>query len=81
MNDRLFTLYSRQGCHLCDDMRGQLQALGQELGFRFTEIDIAGDMNLEERFGTLIPVFAQGEHVICNYYLDPQAVRAILEKE
>ncbi|MES9846384.1 MAG: glutaredoxin family protein [Candidatus Sedimenticola sp. PURPLELP] len=75
-----FTLFSRQGCHLCEDMRWQLQQLQQERAFDFDEVDIASDPSLEKLYGTLIPVLTQDNRVVCNYYLDPVAVAEILDR-
>ena len=55
-------LYSRAGCHLCDEARELLQALltdRREHGLptpALTEIDIESDPDLERRFFTTIPV-------------------------
>lgn len=50
------TLYSRPGCHLCDDARAVIAAVCDDLGETFTEVDIESDPDLEDRFGEEIPV-------------------------
>jgi glutaredoxin len=45
-------IYGRHGCHLCDEA---LEMLGQ-LGVTPTVVDIDTDPQLQERFGTCIPV-------------------------
>lgn len=50
------TLYSRPGCHLCDDARAVIEAVCAETGEAYDEVSIAGDPELEERFGNEIPV-------------------------
>lgn len=50
------TLYSRPGCHLCDDLREDLSLLAAELDLRVDEVDISSDPQLLERFQHLIPV-------------------------
>ena len=50
------TLYSRPGCHLCEDARAVVEAVCAELGERFVEISIDDDPALQERFGHEIPV-------------------------
>ena len=50
------TLYSRPGCHLCDDARAVIAAVCEDLGETFTEVDIESDPDLEDRFGEEIPV-------------------------
>ena len=72
------TLYSRSGCHLCEDMEVALSELQQELGFRLERIDIDSNPDLIEAYGTLVPVLKDGDTEICHYFLDPQALRAHL---
>ena len=49
-------LYSRPGCHLCDDARVVIAAVCAELGETFEEVSIDDDPALRERFGEEIPV-------------------------
>lgn len=73
-------LYSRTGCHLCEDMEEVLRALQGELGFRLDCIDVDSDPGLIEAYGTLVPVLKDGDIEICHYFLDPQALRDHLDK-
>jgi glutaredoxin len=52
------TIYSRPGCHLCDEMKGVVQRTLQRLSaaVRVEEIDISTDPDLEARYGMEIPV-------------------------
>ena len=55
-------LYTRPGCHLCDDARVVIDAVCAELGEAYDEVDISGDAELERRHGDEIPVtFVDGE--------------------
>ena len=55
-------LYSKPGCHLCDDARAVIDAVCTELGETFDEVDITGSEDLARRFGDEIPVtFVDGE--------------------
>ena len=62
------TLYTRPGCHLCDTMKRAVDEIAQEdcgpVALR--EVDISGDVGLERRFGTDIPVLACGEQVLAR---------------
>ncbi len=78
--ERALTFYFRPGCHLCDDMWQQLQALQQQRPFRLTPVDVDGDPDLQRRYGSLVPVLATGEEVICHYYLDPMALDLFLNQ-
>lgn len=50
------TLYSRPGCHLCDEARVVIERVCAELGESFTEVDIDQDPELTSRFGEEVPV-------------------------
>ena len=50
------TLYTRPGCHLCDDARAVVRAVCDDLGETWVEVDIESDGDLEDRFGEEIPV-------------------------
>ena len=50
------TLYSRPGCHLCDDAREVIARVCADLGESFDEVDIESDGDLEDRFGEEVPV-------------------------
>jgi hypothetical protein len=45
------TLYSRPCCHLCDDARAVIEQVCAELGESYSEVSIAGDDDLERRYG------------------------------
>ena len=72
------TLYSRIGCHLCDDMQAQLQRLQSQMSFEIAVIDIDEDDVLRERFNEKVPVLALGEDVICCHFLDERSLRETL---
>jgi thiol-disulfide isomerase/thioredoxin len=49
-------LYSRPGCHLCDDMLAVVESLAGEFPLRVRTVDVSRDPALEARYGTEIPV-------------------------
>lgn len=49
-------LYSKPGCHLCDDARAVIEAVCAEVGETYDEVDITGSDELVRRFGEEIPV-------------------------
>jgi glutaredoxin len=50
------TLYSRPGCHLCDDARTVIARVCAELGEEYVDVSIDGDPELQRRFAEEIPV-------------------------
>ncbi len=56
------TLYSRPGCHLCDDARVVVERVCADLGEEYVEVDITDDDDLLRQFQVEIPVtFVDGE--------------------
>ena len=56
MKSPRITLYSRPGCHLCDDARSVIVRVCADLGEEYVEVSIDGDPELQHRFGEEIPV-------------------------
>jgi hypothetical protein len=52
----LVTLYSRPGCHLCEDLKVTLAALEGDFAFALVERNIEDDPDLLARYRYLIPV-------------------------
>ena len=50
------TLYSRAGCHLCDEARVVVERVCADLGETFEEVDVDADPALRERFTDEVPV-------------------------
>lgn len=50
------TLYSRPGCHLCDDARAVIERVCAEAGESYSEVNIDDDPVLGEKFAEEIPV-------------------------
>jgi glutaredoxin len=76
----MVTIYSRHGCHLCEDAEKILEGLQPELDFEIEIIYIDGNPELEKLYGEQIPVIhIDGEHH--DYWkVDPERFRSSLEK-
>lgn len=49
-------VYTKEGCHLCENVIVELQKLQRELSFDLGTQDIAADAELFERYKDVIPV-------------------------
>ena len=49
-------MYTRQGCHLCEDAWDILQTAQKKYAFRLQQIDVDTDAALAEQYGLLVPV-------------------------
>jgi glutaredoxin len=55
-------LYSRPGCHLCDDAREVIERVCADLGAAYDEVDITTSPELIAAYAEQIPVtFVDGE--------------------
>jgi hypothetical protein len=52
----ILTVYSRPGCHLCDDMMSVIERVARRTAVTVEVIDISTDAELESRYGLEIPV-------------------------
>jgi len=64
------TLYTRPGCHLCEDAKSAIAPLLQEFGARLSEVNIDEDPELRERYGMDIPVIFIGQHKAAKHRVD-----------
>ena len=55
---RTITLYTRPGCHLCEDAADLLERLAARIDLAIVEVNILEDANLYERYKHSIPVVA-----------------------
>ena len=65
-----FQVYSRSGCHLCEEMIEHLNVLKHEHMFDFEIIEITGDNTLETQYGVKVPVLMFNDREVCHYFLD-----------
>ena len=81
MSDRAtprVTLYTRPGCHLCQEARVVVESVCAELGESFTEISILDDPELLRRYGEEIPVTLVDGRQHDFWRVDPVRLRAAL---
>jgi len=69
------TLYSTDGCHLCELAAQQLV----ELEKPFITVDIIDDSALVNRYGLTIPVIARSDNSEINWPFDVQQLASFLE--
>jgi glutaredoxin len=72
------TLYTRTGCHLCEEARLVIERVCAELDEEYAEVDIDTDPGLVARFTDEVPVtFVDGrQHDF--WRVDPARLRAAL---
>ena len=51
-----FTIFSRPGCHLCDEMKVIVDRVARSIPLTIDIVDISSDPRLEAQYGLEIPV-------------------------
>jgi glutaredoxin len=67
---RDITIYSRPGCHLCEEAKAQIAPLLKEFGARLTEINIDEDPELLSRYDYDVPVIFLGAQKAAKHRID-----------
>lgn len=73
----LLTVYSRQGCHLCEELIEELVPLIRGRA-DLVVMDIDTDAALVETYGKRVPVVEIAGQELCEYRLDRDAVHRAL---
>lgn len=68
------TLYTRLECHLCEDMVRELRPMSDLYNFNVNMVVINGDEELERIYGERVPVLVRESKIICEYFLDKNAL-------
>lgn len=74
----ILTVYSRNDCHLCEEMTAALRELQSRFHFQFAVVDVGSDPALERRYGERVPVLVCGDRELCHYRLDTAEITAFL---
>jgi len=72
---RVITLYTRPGCHLCEEAKALIEPLLREFGATLREVNIDEDAVLRRRYGTDIPVIFIGARKAAKHRVDPVKFR------
>jgi len=73
------TVYSRPGCHLCEEAMAALRELQGRLAFALEERDISDDESLHRAYFERIPVIALDGEELSEYFVDETILRERLE--
>jgi glutaredoxin len=73
------TLYSKPGCHLCEELRELLGELAIDRGFTIDEINIESDATLFAAYRYAIPVVLVDGSEVARGRIDERQLCAALE--
>jgi hypothetical protein len=72
-------VYSRPGCHLCDEMKAVIARVARAVPLTLREIDISSDPELEARYGLEIPVLMIEGKKAAKYRITEEELTRILQ--
>jgi hypothetical protein len=73
----LLRVYSRPGCHLCEQLIEDLMPLIRGR-MQLEVVDIDSRADWKQAYWDRIPVVEYRGQVVCQYILDPTAIREVL---
>jgi glutaredoxin len=74
------TLYTRPGCHLCEEAKLLIAPLLAEFGARLREVNIDADPELRERYNLDVPVIFLADRKLAKHRIDPSQFRRQLQE-
>jgi len=74
------TLYTRAGCHLCDEAKAQMAALLAEFGAALHEVDVDSDPALRAQYTNDVPVVFLAGRKVAKHRIDREQFRRQLSE-
>ncbi len=71
-------LYTRAGCHLCEEAKAAMKPVLREFGARLREVDVDSDPGLAGEFGMDVPVVFVNGRKVAKHRVDPGRIRRAL---
>lgn len=75
---KVVTLYTRAGCHLCEQARAVVERARRRVAFELRVIDIDGETDLKSRYNEDVPVIAVDGRDLFRWSVDEEALVARL---
>src|ERR1700719_1732068 len=80
VDPREITLYTREGCTLCEEARVAIVPLVREFGTTLREVDIDDDPVLHDRYTNDVPVIFLGSRMVAQHRVNVAQLRRQLEQ-
>lgn len=75
------TLYTRVGCHLCEQAESVLRAAREDRPFQLDLVDVDRDPDLTRRYGVRVPVVAINGVEHFELEIPPTQLLQVLEEQ
>jgi glutaredoxin len=76
----VITLYTRAGCHLCEEAKAQMTPLLHEFGVALREVHIDNDPMLRAEYDQDVPVIFLGDQKVAKHRVDLAQLRRQLTR-
>lgn len=73
---RTVTVYTRQGCHLCEEAEAVVRRVARGHDVRLVDVD--ADPAITERYTVRVPVIEVDGVEVAEFQIDPPTLRAAL---
>jgi glutaredoxin len=73
-------MYSRPACHLCDAAADVIRSVQNQYEFEFRVVNIENDIELESRYGRLIPVVEINGRPVFKYRVEKSELEREIER-
>ena len=73
-------LYSKPGCHLCDDARAIVERVRAEHPFELLEVDVSLDPELYREYGERIPVLEVDGEELFEFHVEEAVLLERLDR-
>lgn len=77
---RELTLYTRPGCHLCDEAKQKIAPLAEKYAAPIREVNIEEDPVLRALYNEEVPVLFLGSQKVAKFKVDAEQLRRRLER-
>lgn len=75
---RAVTVYTRQGCHLCQEAEAVVRRVARRHDIRIVDVDVDADPAITERYTVRVPVIEVDGTEIAEFSIDAGTLRAAL---
>ena len=70
-------MYTRQGCHLCEQAWQQLQQAQERYPFALSQVDVDQDVQLAQKYGECVPVVVVNGRVRFRGIINPVLLKRL----
>jgi glutaredoxin len=78
---RQIRLYTRRDCCLCEEMKGVVRDVAEEVSLEVEEVDVDSEPDLREKFGGEVPVLFIDDRKAFKYRVTTRELKKKLKQQ